>query len=129
MRIENSYYKEDMIGVVNRGEHLPRNKILKKGNVQDEQRMDFNNLNLNEMAQASEFLEPEQTKQALVEIIDKDFSGDFKNPLHFRRNLSGTFQFPYKRTFTGFVQPYNSEKELNLKTLFFTALGVGCLLI
>lgn len=129
-RYENSFVYETIDGVVTKGEDLDTRIFFKKGNAVDEQRWIVNNLDLRFIARATGFLNQETTRSAVVEILDQEGTDiDETDPMHFRRDLSGTETFPYPRTYSGFLQGGDSQFSVDKWKFFYGLMGVTSLLL
>ena len=130
MRYENSFTYENIDGIVTKGEELDTRIFFKKGNAVDEQRWIINNLDLRFIARATGFLNQKTTRSAVIEVLDEESTDmDETDPLHFRRDLSGTETFPYPRTYSGFLQGANSQWGMDKWKFFYVAMGVTSLLL
>ena len=56
------------------------------------------------MGSATQFLNQKGVKSAIIEVINLDATEiDETDPLHYNRDLSGTEDYPYKKTYSGFL--------------------------
>lgn len=62
------------------------------------------------MARASKFQNQSATKSAIIELIDMETTDlDETDPQFLERDLSGTKDYPYKKTYSGFLQGYKTN--------------------
>lgn len=128
MRVENAYVPEEVIGMITKNEDLEQSIFFKKGNVEDEQRFSFNNLNLRELAKMTGFRNRKAVETAIIEAIDTDFTKlDEKSPYHYARSMGPEYTFPYKKTLAGALQPKNTDTELAVRT--FSYAGAAALIL
>lgn len=115
---EDAFRTFEVVGMITRGEDLDKNIFFKRGNVEDEQRLSFNNLNLKEIGKLSGFSNKKAVRDAVVEMIDLDFTDlDERSPFHYARGMSAVHTPPYKKTLAGALQPKYTDNELLLKTV------------
>lgn len=119
-RVENAYEPEEVVGMITKNEDLERSIFFKKGNVEDEQRFTFNNLNFKELVKMSEFRNKKAMEVALIEAIDTEFTKlDEKDPHHYARAMGPEIDFPYKKTLAGALQPKYTDTELASRSVFY----------
>ena len=82
------------------------------------------------MGSATQFLNQKGVKSAIIEVINLDATEiDETDPLHYNRDLSGTEDYPYKKTYSGFLQTGYSRYIIHPKSILYASLGVMSLLI
>jgi len=129
-RVENAYMPEPVVGMITKNEDLNKSIFFKRGNVEDEQRFSFNNLNLKELAKMTGFSNRKAAEVAVIEAIDTEFTKlDEKNPYLYARSLGPEYDFPYKKTLAGALQPTHSDKEVKLKGMAWLAASALVLLL
>lgn len=112
-RVENAYTPEPVVGMITKNEDLERSIFFKKGNIEDEQRFSFNNLNLKELAKMTGFRNRKAVETAIIEAVDTKFTKlDEKDPHHYARAMGPEYDYPYKKTFAGAMQPKYTDREL-----------------
>ena len=125
LRLEDAYNKLPFIGMVTRGEDLENRSFFKKGNVVDEQRFIFNNLFLPQMAKATDFVNKRAVEQAIIEVVDLEETAlDEKDPVHYKRDMSGNNTYPYPKTLAGALQPKTSNSQLLKNQLSYLGLAL-----
>ena len=105
-RLENAYVPEDVVGMLSKSEDLERSIFFKRGNIEDEQRFTFNNLNFKELVKMADFRNKKAAEVALIEAIDTEFTKlDEKDPHHYARAMGPEYTYPYPKTLAGALQP------------------------
>ena len=129
-RVENAYVPEEVIGMITKNEDLEKSIFFKKGNIEDEQRFSFNNLNLKELAKMTGFRNRKAVETAIIECVDTEFTKlDEKSPFHYARGMGPEYDYPYKKTLAGAVQPNRSDKELRAKSMTYLVAAALVLLL
>ena len=127
-RIENSFTKVEHIGFLNKGEEYSRFNFWKKGNAFDEQRWEWNNFHLRDMAKAVNFNNAKAMKEAVIEVVNTtETPMDANNPLHYVRDMSLTQEFPHPKTFAGVLQPHESHSETLTRQMVYGIVGTALL--
>lgn len=95
---QNSRKEHEMIAMVTKNKDLKQSMFTKEGNVKDEQRFDINNLNMIDMANFSEFTNKDNMKNAILEVVNTEFTPlDRSNPHLYAVDLNGTQFPPYEK--------------------------------
>lgn len=129
-RIENAYVPETVVGIITKNEDLQKSIFFKKGNIEDEQRFSFNNLNFRELVKMSGFINKKSMQVALIEAIDTDFTKlDEKDPHHYARAMGPEIDYPYKKTLAGALQPKYTDKELAVRSILYGIAAVVVILM
>lgn len=129
MRVENAADRLEFIGYVSEGEELDGGIFSKKGaNVANEQMWSIKSFFLPEMVEASELLNKDQAKVALIELVELDSVLDERNTHHYVQDMTGSAEFPYKKTRAGALQsrmmPWDYERQQSRWALFGGVTGV-----
>jgi len=128
--VENSYVPETVVGMLSKSEDLERSIFFKGGNVQDEQRFTFNNLNFREIVKMSTFANKKAMEVALIEAIDTEFTKlDEKDPHFYARAMGPEYDWPYKKTLAGALQPKYTDRELAVRSIGYGIVAVLALLL
>ena len=129
-RVENAYVPETVIGMITKNEDLQRSIFFKKGNIEDEQRFSFNNLNLKELAKMTGFRNRKAVGTAVIEAVDTEFTKlDERDPHFYARAMGPEYDYPYKKTLAGALQPVYSDRELKAKSVAWLAASALVLLL
>jgi hypothetical protein len=116
LRIEDAMNRLEFVGYVSEGEELDGGIFSKKGaNVWTEQKWSIESFFLPEMVEASELQNKEQARVALIELVNLDTPLDERNTRHYDVDMTGSEEFPYKKTMSGALQsrkmPWDYERH------------------
>lgn len=124
MPLPPGYSKLRVHGVLNRGEDLVKKGYFKPGNAFDEQRRIHRNFNMKEYAQYSEFVNKDDVRLGMVEVIDMDQGKNYGSPNVIDRDLSGIKKPPFARTPEGYVRTETDTIERRWKQAFLLGAGM-----
>ena len=129
-RVENAYVPETVVGMLTKNEDIKKSIFSTQGNVEDEQRFSFNYLNLKELAKMTGFRNRKAAEVAIIEAVDTDFTKlDERSPYHYARGMGPEYDYPYKKTLAGALQPNRPDNELKLKSVACLAASVLVLML